>query len=147
MKYISAVKALRDRSFYGSTLGMFPKRWHPFVNIVPGVRASGKALDNLIGVAATAISKRLQEQPAHPDFLTHLLEATDGDGRTLGSEELTGEAMTLMTGGTGTTLKYVFVKVSSICSSLILSSQHTYRYHLPPCLKPELPEAPSRGAR
>ena len=106
-KSIPVIRALRERGFYAPSLGAFPPIWRPLIKRLPIVNLSSEHAEALTGVAVAAVSRRLADPTPHLDFLTKLLEAKDETGKPIGPEELTGEALTLLIGGTGTTLKFV----------------------------------------
>ncbi|KAI0309650.1 cytochrome P450 [Amylostereum chailletii] len=95
----------RERAAYTATTGTMPSYWRPLASCIPKINKGGKAQQSFAGIAVAAVAKRLSSPTYRADFLTKLLEAKDDSGAPLSPEELTGEALTLLAGGSATTAK------------------------------------------
>ncbi|KAE8377276.1 cytochrome P450 [Aspergillus bertholletiae] len=105
--YINAVEVLNRRGEVAATLGACPAlipyaKWLPD----PFFRLGAEAISNLAGIATSAVNRRLSLQGTaeeRTDILTRLIESKDDNGNKLGRLEITGEALTMITGGSDTT--------------------------------------------
>lgn len=64
-----------------------------------------KAVKNLAGIAVAAVAKRLTTPTDRVDLLSKLQEGKDDEGKPMGREELTAEALTQLIAGSDTTSK------------------------------------------
>ena len=102
---IPAVKILNGRGEYSMSMGVLPPWWRPFVRHLPWYRKGGQDVKSLAGIAIMAVAKRLATPTDRVDLLSKLQEGRDGDGKPMGREELTAEALTLLIAGSDTTSK------------------------------------------
>ena len=102
---IPAVKILNGRGEYSMSMGVLPPWWRPFVRHLPWYRKGGQDVKSLAGIAIMAVAKRLATPTDRVDLLSKLQEGRDGDGKHMGREELTAEALTLLIAGSDTTSK------------------------------------------
>lgn len=105
--YVSAVEVLNRRGEVSGTLGCFPAL-RPYAKWLPDpfFRNGLQAVQNLAGIAIARVKDRLD----HPDrarnrvdLLARLMEGKDAEGKSLGREELTAEALTQLIAGSDTT--------------------------------------------
>src|SRR5262249_28109669 len=91
---------------------VLPPWWRPLVKrYIPWYRNGAGAVRNLAGIAVVAIAKRLSMdrelglsgERGRVDLLSKLREGKDEDGRPMGREELTAEALTQLIAGSDTT--------------------------------------------
>jgi benzoate 4-monooxygenase len=105
---IPAVKILNGRGEFSMSMGSIPPHWRPIARRLPGWRQGQKDVKTLAGIAIAAVSKRLATPTDRNDLLSKLQAGKDSDGKPLGREELTAEALTLLIAGSDTTSKYAF---------------------------------------
>lgn len=87
-------------------MGVLPPWLRPYVKrYIPWYSKGDKAVKNLAGLAIAAISKRLNQPTYRVDLLSKLQEGKDDEGRPMGREELTAEALTQLIAGSDTTSK------------------------------------------
>ena len=102
---IPAVKILNGRGEYSVSMGVLPAWWRPFVRKLPWYRKGQADVKALAGIAIMAVAKRLATPTDRVDLLSKLQEGRDNEGKPMGSEELTAEALTLLIAGSDTTSK------------------------------------------
>ncbi|KAI5116460.1 hypothetical protein M0805_005873 [Coniferiporia weirii] len=100
---VPAVKILNDRGEYSASMGVLPPWWRPFARRIPWYANGNKAVKNLAGLAVAAVSKRLAFPTDRTDLLSKLQDGKDDEGRPMGREELTAEALTQLIAGSDTT--------------------------------------------
>ena len=106
--YAPAVEVLNRRGEVSSTLGCLPSL-KPYAKYLPDsfFRAGVRAVENLAGIATARVNARLdapdEEKSQRKDLLARLLEGKDENGKKLGREELTAEALTQLIAGSDTT--------------------------------------------
>ncbi|EIN08191.1 cytochrome P450 monooxygenase pc-bph [Punctularia strigosozonata HHB-11173 SS5] len=106
---IPAVQILNDRGEFSASIGVLPPAWRPFVkNLIPWYRNGSKAVKNLAGLAVAAVAKRLDRDTLNGgsdrvDLLAKLQQGKDDEGKPMGREELTAEALTQLIAGSDTT--------------------------------------------
>jgi benzoate 4-monooxygenase len=100
---IPAVQILNGRGEYSMSMGVLPKWWRPWVRHLPWYNKGLKDVESLAGIAIMAVAKRLATPTDRVDLLSKLQTARDGDGKPMGREELTAEALTLLIAGSDTT--------------------------------------------
>lgn len=115
---IPAVKILNDRGEFSASLGTVPPRWRALVKAyVPWFRRGNQAVKHLAGIAVMAVKTRLEADAAagedskledadRTDLLSKLQRGKDDEGKPMGPEELTAEALTQLIAGSDTTSKY-----------------------------------------
>jgi len=103
--HVPALQILNDRGEYSASMGVLPPWWRPILkNLHPWYRNGRKATVNLAGIAVAAVSKRLATPNSDRiDLLSKLQEGKDDEGRPMGREELTAEALTQLIAGSDTT--------------------------------------------
>lgn len=102
---IPAVQILNDRGEYSATMGVLPPYWRPLVKKLPWFAKGNQAVQNLAGLAVAAVAKRLANPTDRTDLLNKLQEGKDDEGKPMGREELTAEALTQLIAGSDTTSK------------------------------------------
>lgn len=123
-------------------MGVLPPWWRPYVKrFIPWFSKGDQAVKNLAGLAIAAVSKRLNQPTYRVDLLSKLQEGKDDEGRPMGREELTAEALTQLIAGSDTTSKYELNPLSLwrqeedthpyIGSRVV--RQHFLCHHLLPC--------------
>ncbi|KAF8182061.1 cytochrome P450 monooxygenase [Pholiota molesta] len=100
---IPAVQILNGRGEYSMSMGVLPPSWRPYVRHLPWYSQGQKDVKSLAGIAIMAVAKRLGNPTDRVDLLSKLQTARDGDGKPMGREELTAEALTLLIAGSDTT--------------------------------------------
>ncbi|KAF8155951.1 cytochrome P450 monooxygenase [Crassisporium funariophilum] len=100
---IPAVQILNGRGEYSMSMGVLPAWWRPYVRQLPWYKKGQKDVKTLAGIAIMAVAKRLGTATDRVDLLSKLQEGRDGDGKPMGREELTAEALTLLIAGSDTT--------------------------------------------
>jgi benzoate 4-monooxygenase len=85
---------------------VLPPSWRPIVKKLPGYRQGNQAVKTLAGIAIVAVLKRLQAPSDRTDLLSKLQAGKDDEGKPMGREELTAEALTQLIAGSDTTSKY-----------------------------------------
>ena len=106
---IPAVKILNGCGEFAMSMGVLPPWWRPFVRELPWYSKGKKDVKTLAGIAIMAVAKRLATPTDRVDLLSKLQESRDSEGKPMGREELTAEALTLLIAGSDTSSKYVFV--------------------------------------
>src|SRR5699024_5908582 len=104
---VNAAEVLSRRGEVAATLGTMPSlipwaKWLPD----PFFRQRAEAISSLGGIAVSAVKRRRDMRGTSEernDRLTRLIEGKDAHGHKLGRQELTGEALTLITAGSDTT--------------------------------------------
>lgn len=130
--HIPAVKILNDRGEYSASMGVLPPWCRPLLKTLhPWYRKGNKAVQNLAGIAIAAVSKRLAMPTDRDDLLSKLQEGKDDEGRPMGRQELTAEALTQLIAGSDTTSN----------SSCAITYHLAYNPHVQAKLQKELDEA------
>jgi len=102
---IPAVRILNGRGEFSMSMGVLPPWWRPFVRNLPWFAQGKKDVKTLAGIAIMAVAKRLATPTDRVDLLSKLQEGRDSEGKPMGREELTAEALTLLIAGSDTTSK------------------------------------------
>lgn len=105
VKEVPAVQILNDRGEYSASMGVLPPWWRPLAKRLPWFAKGNEAVKNLAGLAVAAVSKRLANPTDRTDLLSKLQEGKDDEGKPMGREELTAEALTQLIAGSDTTSK------------------------------------------
>ncbi|KAF9446483.1 cytochrome P450 monooxygenase [Macrolepiota fuliginosa MF-IS2] len=100
---VPAISILNTRGEFNLTMSAIPPRWRPLVRLLPGFSQGSKAVQDVAGMAITAVSKRLATPTDRVDLLSKLQSGRDSDGNPMSREELTAEALTLLVAGSDTT--------------------------------------------
>jgi benzoate 4-monooxygenase len=103
--YAPAIEVLNRRGEVSGTLGCLPQ-WKPYAKHLPDPFFSKgvKAVENLAGIAVARVSQRLDNPDVERvDLLARLMQGKDADGKPLGRQELTAEALTQLIAGSDTT--------------------------------------------
>jgi len=100
---IPAVRILNGRGEFSMSMGVLPPLWRPFVRNLPWFAQGKKDVKTLAGIAIMAVAKRLGTPTDRVDLLSKLQEGRDSEGKPMGREELTAEALTLLIAGSDTT--------------------------------------------
>ncbi|KAG9237122.1 putative benzoate 4-monooxygenase [Amylocarpus encephaloides] len=104
--YAPAVEVLNRRGEVSGTLGCLPQL-KPYAKYLPDPFFSQglQAVQNLAGIAVARVSQRLdgKQDPTRVDLLARLMEGKDENGKPMGREELTAEALTQLIAGSDTT--------------------------------------------
>ncbi|EAU89384.1 cytochrome P450 monooxygenase pc-bph [Coprinopsis cinerea okayama7 len=100
---IPAVQILNGRGEYSMSMGVLPAWWRPFVRRLPWYSRGQKDVQTLAGIAIMAVAKRLATPTDRVDLLSKLQQGRDNEGKPMGKEELTAEALTLLIAGSDTT--------------------------------------------
>ncbi|KIP11869.1 hypothetical protein PHLGIDRAFT_82811 [Phlebiopsis gigantea 11061_1 CR5-6] len=103
VKYIPAVQILNDRGNYSATLGTLAPWMRPLVKHLPWFKVGKQAVNDLSGIAVAAVAQRLTTPTDRVDLLGKLQEGRDDEGKLMGREELTAEALTQLIAGSDTT--------------------------------------------
>jgi len=114
---IPAIQLLNVRGEFSATMGVLPPWARPLVQILPCFGAGRKAHENLAGMAVVMVAKRLSTAMDRNDLLSKLQQGTNSEGKPMGKEELTGEAVTQLVAGSDTTSKCVHYISQLIWSS------------------------------
>jgi len=91
------------------SMGALPPSYRPIARKLPWFAAGAADVKALAGIAIMAVRKRLAAQEAgtlevrKTDLLEKLQRGKDEDGKPMGKEELTAEALTLLIAGSDTT--------------------------------------------
>lgn len=101
--HIPAVQILNRRGEYSASMGVLPPHWRPYARLLPWYRQGSEAVENLAGIAVAAVAKRLTMPTDRVDLLSKLQEGRDDEGKPMGREELTAEALTQLIAGSDTT--------------------------------------------
>lgn len=102
---IPAVKILNGRGEFSMSMGVLPPWWRPYVRELPWYSKGKRDVKTLAGIAIMAVAKRLATPTDRVDLLSKLQEGRDSEGKPMGREELTAEALTLLIAGSDTTSK------------------------------------------
>lgn len=102
---LPAVQILNGRGEYSMSMGVLPAWWRPFVRKLPWYSRGQENVKTLAGIAIMAVAKRLATPTDRVDLLSKLQEGRDNEGKPMGKEELTAEALTLLIAGSDTTSK------------------------------------------
>jgi benzoate 4-monooxygenase len=112
---IPAVRILNDRGEYSASMGALPPHWRPVARrFVPWFRRGNQAVKHLAGLAIMAVKTRLEAERelgkdavagGRTDLLSKLQAGKDDEGKPMGPEELTAEALTQLIAGSDTTSK------------------------------------------
>lgn len=113
--YAPAVQVLNRRGEVSATLGCYPAL-KPYVKHLPDTffRDGLQAVEDLAGIAVARVNERLEAhqekeksgedlENGRVDLLARLMEGRDENGKKLGREELTAEALTQLIAGSDTT--------------------------------------------
>ncbi|EHK98820.1 Cytochrome P450 [Glarea lozoyensis ATCC 20868] len=104
--YAPAVEVLNRRGEVSGTLGCLPglKPWAKYLPD-PFFSQGLAAVQNLAGIAVARVSQRLdgKSDPGRVDLLARLMEGKDENGKPMGRQELTAEALTQLIAGSDTT--------------------------------------------
>jgi len=100
---IPAVKILNGRGEFSMSMGVLPAWWRPYVRQLPWYRRGQADVKALAGIAIMAVGKRLATPTDRVDLLSKLQAGRDSEGKPMGPEELTAEALTLLIAGSDTT--------------------------------------------
>ena len=108
--YIPAVQILNSRGDFSASIGVLPPWVRPLIKRIPWYARGQQAVKHLAGIAIAAVEKRLADPSASErgDLLAKLQEGKDEEGKPMGKEELTAEALTQLIAGSDTTSKYAF---------------------------------------
>jgi len=103
VEYFPAIKILGDRGVYTASMGVLPPWLRQFLK---KFRHKGNvATENLAGLAIAAVSKRLKAPTDRVDVLSKLQAGKDDEGKPMGPQELTAEAVTQLAAGSDTISK------------------------------------------
>ena len=106
IEYFPAIQILNERGDYAASMGVLPPWVRPLLRkIHPWYRSGSVASGNLIGLAVAAVYQRLKTPTDRVDILSKLQQGKDDEGKPMGYRELTGEALTFLNAGSGTTSK------------------------------------------
>ncbi|KAI9838603.1 MAG: hypothetical protein M1819_004917 [Sarea resinae] len=104
--FAPAIQVLNRRGEVSGALGCLPEL-KPWVRYSPDpfFRKGLQAVENLAGIAVARVNERLAsgQKSERVDLLARLMEGRDAEGRPLGREELTAEALTQLIAGSDTT--------------------------------------------
>ena len=106
--YAPAVQVLNRRGEVSGTIGCLPVL-KPYAKYLPDsfFRDGVRAVEDLAGIATARVNARLdapdEETGQRKDLLARLVEGKDENGKKLGREELTAEALTQLIAGSDTT--------------------------------------------
>ncbi|KZT25634.1 cytochrome P450 monooxygenase, partial [Neolentinus lepideus HHB14362 ss-1] len=104
VRSLPAVQILNDRGEYSASMGVLPVWFRPLVQrLHPWYRNGNKAVKDLAGLAVAAVAKRLTSPTDRVDLLSKLQSGKDDEGKPMGREELTAEALTQLIAGSDTT--------------------------------------------
>lgn len=100
-----AVRILNERGEFSATQGALPPWVRPYTKYIDPWFARGlSSVKNLAGIARHRVDARLEQGSGdRKDILSHLLAATDGNGKPMPKPELTAEALTQLIAGSDTT--------------------------------------------
>ncbi|CAL1708780.1 unnamed protein product [Somion occarium] len=101
--HVPAVQILNDRGVYSASMGVLPPWMRPLAKKLPWFSKGNKAVKSLAGIAIAAVAKRLTMPTDRVDLLGKLQDGRDDEGRPMGREELTAEALTQLIAGSDTT--------------------------------------------
>src|SRR5882762_295486 len=116
---LPAVQILNDRGEFSASMGVIPPWIRPFVKrYIPWFSKGDRAVKKLAGIAVAAVAKRMSMPTFRIDLLSKLQDGKDDEGRPMGREELTAEALTQLIAGSDTTSKYaIFIMRTAILRS------------------------------
>lgn len=126
---VPAVKTTHGRGEYSITMGCLPAYWRPLLaRCLPWVRRGRADVKRLEGIAVMAVMKRLNSPPTdRVDLLSKLQEGKDNDGKPMGRDELTAEALTFMNAGSGTTSHSICAIIHQIaCHPRVQGKLHAH---------------------
>ncbi|KAI0765297.1 cytochrome P450 monooxygenase pc-bph [Fomes fomentarius] len=103
IQYFPAVQVLNDRGEFSASLGVLPPYLRPLVKRLPWFSKGNQAVQRLAGIAVAAVARRLADPIDRVDLLAKLQGGRDDDGKPMGREELTAEALTQLIAGSDTT--------------------------------------------
>ncbi|KZS98305.1 cytochrome P450 monooxygenase pc-bph [Sistotremastrum niveocremeum HHB9708] len=106
--HVPAIQILNSRGEFSASMGVLPPWIRPLVKKIPWYAKGNQAVKNLAGIAVAAVAKRLAadaqgEKSERVDLLRRLQESRDDEGKRMGKEELTAEALTQLIAGSDTT--------------------------------------------
>jgi benzoate 4-monooxygenase len=103
-KSAPAIEVLNRRGEVSGALGCYPAL-KPYAKHLPDPFFSKgvEAVQNLAGIAIARVRERLDNPSDRKDLLARLMEGKDAEGKPLGREELTAEALTQLIAGSDTT--------------------------------------------
>ena len=104
---LPAIKIINGRGDHAGSLGVIPKHWRPIVTKLPWFSSNLRAKNAIASMGVAAISKRLTHPVDRPDILARLREGKDAEGNPMQPEELTAEAMSMLTAGSDSGAKSV----------------------------------------
>ncbi len=102
---IPAVRILNDRGNFSASLGVLAPWMRPLAKQLPWFKKGNAAVKTLAGIAVAAVSRRMATPVDRVDLLGKLSDGRDDDGKPMGREELTAEALTQLIAGSDTTSK------------------------------------------
>lgn len=114
IQYFPAVQVLNDRGEFSASLGVLPPYLRPLVKRLPWFSKGNQAVQRLAGIAVAAVARRLANPIDRVDLLAKLQDGRDDDGKPMGREELTAEALTQLIAGSDTTSKWVSLGFQSV---------------------------------
>ncbi|KAG9009675.1 hypothetical protein FRB94_011680 [Tulasnella sp. JGI-2019a] len=100
---IPAIGILDERGAFSATLGTVPLWARSYIKMVPWFARGNKATKNLAGIAIASVAKRLVNPTDRVDILARLQQGKDDNEQSLGQDELTAEALTMLIAGSDTT--------------------------------------------
>jgi len=103
VEYLPAVQVINDRGTYSASMGVLPPWIRPYAKKLPWFSKGDRAVKSLAGIAIAAVSQRLKTPTDRRDLLGKLQEGKDDEGKPMGREELTAEALTELIAGSDTT--------------------------------------------
>lgn len=112
VEYLPAVQVINDRGTYSASMGVLAPWMRPLAKKLPWFSKGNQAVKSLAGIAIAAISQRLKMPTDRRDLLGKLQEGKDDEGKPMGKEELTAEALTELIAGSDTTSKWVLYIIS-----------------------------------
>ncbi|KAH8101888.1 cytochrome P450 monooxygenase pc-bph [Cristinia sonorae] len=103
VKYLPAVQVINDRGTYSASMGVLAPWMRPIAKKLPWFNKGSQAVKSLAGIAIAAVAQRLKTPSDRRDLLGKLQEGKDDEGKPMGKEELTAEALTELIAGSDTT--------------------------------------------
>ncbi|KAL6303363.1 cytochrome P450 monooxygenase [Sparassis latifolia] len=107
---IAAIELVTARTEFVPALAVLPAYMREFMKRMPQYHRGGKALGQMIGMAADVVSRRLaaardaeNDAKIFDDMFGRLLNGRDENGNPMSPQELTAEAITLLIAGSDTT--------------------------------------------
>jgi benzoate 4-monooxygenase len=104
---IPAVQILNLRGEFSATMGVLSPWTRAIVQNLPWFHQGRDAQVSVPGMAVVMVAKRLATPVDRIDLLSKLQEGKDDEGKPMGKEELTAEALTQLVAGSDTTAKWV----------------------------------------